>query len=228
VRRTPRSIRRPSRAYIALAAGTAATLAAGCAPPFATLQSARTVPPGRVELTPSYSAVSATYEGETNHYEDVYGVQLAVGITVESEFRFAYARVDLDPGSGVNVLGFGPKLMVVPDHVAVYIPAGFAFGDAVVAGGIDEGFDSMDTWQLQPTLLFTGRLHENVEIDPSTKFILPLSNGGDPQVALNLGFGLSSDLDLWALRPEIGFLFNPGDDGFHTSYSIAVSITPPR
>jgi len=187
------------------------------------------VPPGRVELTPSYSAVSVTSDGDTRHYENIYGVQLAVGITVESEFRFAYARVDLDPGSGVNVLGFGPKLMVVPDHVAVYIPAGFAFNDDF-GEGFYEDFGAMDTWQLQPTLLVTARLHENVEIDPSTKFILPLSNGGDAQIALNLGFGLSSDLDLWVLRPEIGFLVNPGalDDGFHSSYSIAVSFTPPR
>jgi hypothetical protein len=209
-------------ARIALAASAVAPLASGCAPPFATLQSARTVPPGHVELTPSYSAVTATYDGETEKIEDVYGLQCAVGIAPGFEFRFAYALLSLDHGSAVNVLGFGPKFAVVPDHMAVYMPAGFAFSN-----DFGEDFDSMETWELQPTLLWTGRLHQYVEINPSTKFILPLSNGSTPLVAFNLGFGLSSNLDLWAMRPEIGFLVNPAGEGYKTSYSIGLSITPP-
>ena len=207
---------------IALAASAVAPLASGCAPPFATLQSARTVPPGHVELTPSYSAVTATYDGETEKIEDVYGVQVAVGIAPDFEFRFAYALVNLDHGSTVNALGFGPKFTVVPDHMACYMLAGFAFSD-----DFGEDFGPMNTWELQPTLLWTGQLNKYFEINPSTKFILPLSNGSTPLVAFNLGFGLSSNLDLWALRPEIGLLLNPAGEGYNTSYSIGLSITPP-
>ena len=209
-------------ARIALAAGAVAPLASGCAPPFATLQSARTVPQGHVELTPSFSAVTATYDGETEKVEDVYGLQCGVGVAPGFEFRLAYADLNLVDGSAVHVLGFGPKFTVVPDHMACYMLAGFAFSD-----DFGEEFGPMNTWELQPTLLWTGRLNRYFEIDPSGKFILPLSNGSTPLVAFNLGFGVSNNLDLWALRPEIGLLVNPAGEGYYSSYSIGLSITPP-
>lgn len=199
-----------------LATGLASLPLLGCAPPFADLQNAYTLPPGRFQLTPSFSAVTSSYDGQTEHIENVYGIQVAAGLSAGAEFRLAFARVDLVEATGVNVLAFGPKF-AVPGHSALYLPVGFAFG---------EDFDSMETWQAHPTLLFTGRL-QNVEFNPSFKFLLPLSGGGDPLIAMNLGMGLSTDFDLWALRPEVGFLFDPAGDGYYTSFSFGVSITPP-
>jgi hypothetical protein len=47
--------------------------------------------------------------------------------------------------------------------------------------------------------------------------------GGFGGLAGNLGLGISTDLDQWAIRPEIGIQFYPGDEGHYRQASIALS-----
>lgn len=39
-------------------------------------------------------------------------------------------------------------------------------------------------------------------------------------MAFNLGLGLSADFNRWAIRPEYGMLFNPGEEGHFGQFSI--------
>ena len=175
-----------------------------CAPVFSELQSARLAGPGRIELTPSYSSVSASSEGETEHVQDHYGIQAAVGIASVLDFRVRYERVEVDVENskpfGVNVLGFGPKFGLVKDWLALYLPVGFAFGEDIKVS---------ETWQFHPTVLFSIPFNKYVELNTSAKALIPLQRDQDTLLAFNVGFGLSSNLDRWAIRPEIGFLYNP-------------------
>lgn len=194
-------------------------IAAGCAAPFSDFQSARIVPKGKVEVTPSFSAVTFTEDGDTEHLQDVYGAQVAFGAGEVSEVRVAFARVDfVDEDGGFNVFGFGPKWRIVRDHMAGYLPVGFAFG---------EDIEVSETWAVHPTVIFSGRLHRVVEVNPSVKVLLPLAGGAEEiRLAFNLGFGISNNLDVWALRPEIGIMVNPGEEGFLIAYSVGMSLIP--
>lgn len=200
--------------------GLLATLVAlstsACAAPFSDLQSARTLAPGESEITGSYSFVQVANDGEREKVQDNFGVQYARGLTDRTELRakYFYISPDGEDTNGVSALGIGPKFSLVEDRVALYTPIGLGFG-----GGIDVG----DTWQAQPTLLFTAPLGENAELNASTKAQFWFEELGDPNLAFNLGLGFGPDLDAWAIRPEVGVLLNPGEDGTAWSFSVGVS-----
>lgn len=201
------------------AAGVCASLLSGCAQPFSDLQSAKLVGEGRVEVTGSYSSVSFT-DGDTEKVQDNVGFHVATGVSDRADIRVRYERIELDDsdGAGVNVLGLGPKFVVGEDHSAFFIPVGFAFGGDI---------ETSETWEIHPTLLVTGVASDNVELNGSGKLLIPLSSDGrDVLLAFNVGAGLSSNLDAWALRPEVGILVNPGEDGFFHHLSLGLTVFP--
>jgi hypothetical protein len=188
-------------------------LVVACAPVFSDLQSARLVGKGRVEVTPGFSAYYFSDDSGTEHIENHAGVQLATGVQDRIDLRLRYEHA-LD--AGVNVLGFGPKLALVKDHLALSLPVGFAFGSDV---------DSGQTWQFHPTLIGTLPLGRNAEWNTSLKALVPLaSDDGDTLVAINTGFGFSSNLDRWVLRPEVGMCFDPGEQGHYTQVSVGLTV----
>jgi hypothetical protein len=195
-----------------------AALLPSCAPVFSEMQSAKLVGKGNVELTPSASAVLSSGGGETEHVQDHLGLQVATGVADKVDVRARYEHVRVEGGDGgVHVLGGGPKIALVKDKVAVYVPVGFAFGEDIEAG---------DTLQVQPTLLLTAPISSRFELNGSAKYIHPFDADSDDLVALNVGVGLSADLERWAVRPEVGILKNPGEEGSFLQFSLGVSIRP--
>ncbi len=189
----------------------AVAIAAGCAPVFSDLQSARLTGPGRVELTPSGSTLFFSDEDGTEHVENHYGVQLAAGVAERLDLRVRYERA-----SDVNVIGFGPKIGLLKDKLALAVPVGFAFGQDI---------DSDKTWEAHPTLLATWAPSRKAELTAAAKALVPLSGEDrDTLYAVNLGLGLGPDVSRWAFRPEVGFLWNPGESGHYTHLSLGVTI----
>jgi hypothetical protein len=188
-----------------------------CAPVFSDLQSAKLVGKGHVEVTASGSTVSFSGDEGTSHIQDQVGIQIATGLSGQLDLRARYEYIWVaDDGPSVHVLGFGPKFQFLKNHIAGYLPVGFAFGSDIDEVG--------DTWQIHPTLLLTANAHRNLEINGSAKYIIPLSgDGGDNLLAFNLGLGFGPDLERWAIRPELGLLFNPGEEGHFTHFSLGVS-----
>lgn len=195
---------------------TAAPLTA-CAPPFSELQSARLAGMERLELTPSYARVTASDEGESETTHSHFGLQVATGVSemVDLRGRFERVTVEDEDDFAVNVIGFGPKLALVRDRVAFYVPIGFAFG---------EDIDVSETLQIHPTLLATLPLTAtSAEVNGSAKVLVPITERDvDTTVAFNLGLGLG-DLSRWVIRPEVGFLFSPGESGHFRHISIGVT-----
>lgn len=188
-----------------------------CVAPFSDLQSARLVGPDRIEVTPSYSAVSLSVDDETEKVQNNFGVQVAMGMSDRADIRFRYERVNFDDsdGEGMNVLGLGPKFGLVTDRVAVYVPVGFAFGDDI---------ETSETIQVHPTLLLTMPLNQYLEINGSGKALIPITEREiDDLLAFNIGLGASSDMERWVVRPELGFLFNPGEEGHMRHLSIGLT-----
>jgi hypothetical protein len=204
-------------ALLALALG-----ASACAPVFSELQSAKLLDKGRVEVTPSFSHVGLSVPDEDEgHVQDELGVQLGVGLAdaVELRGRFAHVEVDGD-GPSVEVFGVGPKVRLVKDRLALYVPIGRAFADV-------EDADFGESWQVHPTLLFTGPVNRHLEVNASAKYLIPLNSGeSDNLVAFNLGLGLGRDVNTLALRPEVGLLLNPGEEGHWYHFSLGLSYRP--
>ncbi len=190
-----------------------AVLPVGCAPVFSELQSAKLVGTRHVELTPSASTVSFSDSEGSDHVQNEVGVQVATGVHERVDLRARYTRVE-----SVNVVGFGPKFGFVKDRLAIAVPVGFAFGSDV---------DSGNSLQVHPTLIATVPAARTVELNGSVKYLIPLSqDGGDKLVALNFGLGLGPER--WKIRPEVGFLINPGEEGHFTQFSLGFSFFPRR
>jgi hypothetical protein len=188
-----------------------------CAPVFSELQSARTVGKNKFEVTPSFSSVSFNDDGETEGAQNHIGLQGAYGITSRFDLRFRYEHIWLkgeEDYDGVNVLGIGPKFSLIENKVAIYAPIGRA---------IDEG--SEDTWQWQPTLLFTlPVIADKLDVNLSPKYLMTLCKECDDYFALNLGLSISQDFSKWSLRPEYGILVQPDGSGFYSHFSLGASF----
>lgn len=188
-----------------------------CAPVFSELQSARTVGKGNIEATGSYSTVSISNDGERNHAQDHFGLQLAYGISDKIDLRARYEYIWGEADVTANVFGIGPKFSIVKDRLAGYLPLGFAFG-----GSIEE---SSKTWQIQPTIIATFPVVDFLDINPSFKVLFPFAKDTETSIALNLGLGFKLS-NKFTIRPEYGILFSPGDEGSFGQFSIGMTITP--
>ena len=191
----------------------------GCVAPFSDLQSARLLGKGNIEVTPSYTSVSMSDEGTTQHVQNHYGAQIGFGLAEFMDFRLRFehisATIDTESVSA-NVLGFGPKFRLAKNWLAFYVPIGFAFGGDVENGG--------DSWQVHPTMLATLPISKFLEINPSAKVMIPFkSAAGDVAYAFNLGLAISSDVTKWAIRPEIGICTSFSGGSF-MQFSIGVSL----
>jgi hypothetical protein len=196
-----------------------AAVAADCAPVFSDLQSARVTRTGEFEVTPSASMVHFADE-DSVHIQNDYGIQVAGGVYDGIELRARYAHVITEsdgdqPGIGVHVFGFGPKLRLVKDRLALAVPFGFAFGGPVE--------DSGETWEVQPTLIGTLPITKSLDVTAAAKYIIPFTEDADNLVALNVGLGIGP-ADRFVVRPEVGFLWDPGEEGYFWHLSLGFSL----
>jgi hypothetical protein len=189
--------------------------AAACAPPFSELQSARLVGVGHHELTAGYNTVNAGYAGQTAHVQNEVSAQGALGVAANTDIRARYDHIATPDGS-FHALSAGPKFGLAKDVLSLYVPVGIGWGGEV---------ESAKTLVLNPTLLATGRFDQHAELTGSMKYYWWLHNTNEPKMfAWNLGLGLSSDLDRWALRPEIGLLRDVKDSGHNAQFSLGLTI----
>jgi hypothetical protein len=185
-----------------------------CIPPYADYQSAKLVGPGRAEITPFYSSMWFSADGETEKVQDDIGVQLATGLVDNVDVRIRYERISVNDNT-LHVVAAGPKFLLVRNRLALFTPIGTAFG---------EDIESSELWQLQPTLLFTAQAAPAIEVNASAKTLLWLDSDGETLLAFNLGLGLNPrGTDIW-FRPETGLLVNPGESGYAFHFGIGLTL----
>jgi hypothetical protein len=184
----------------------------GCAPVFSELQSAKLL--GRNHQEFAVNATRSTISNDDDPYGSDYGqteigLQFATGVSDRVDLRARYVLVE-----GVHVVGAGPKVGLLRDRLALFVPIGL-------------GLNASDSLQVHPTLLGTVPLGENAELNGSVKYLIPLSSkGGDKLFAFNVGLGLGPAG--WKVRPEFGLLRNPGESGTVAQFSLGLSLYPGR
>ena len=204
-------------------------LIVGCVPiTFSNLQSAKMTRKGKFEFTPSFS---------TSINTNSFGLQTSYGLNNKYNFRLRLERImierimtdidEFESGSSnfidmsifnfkanITHLSFGIKYQLLKNKSAIYIPISFT--------KIDN--DSEIIKQIEPTYIHTFSF-KYLEINPSIKALIPLdSNTKDYLLAYNLGFGISSNLSKWVIRPEVGILTSPLEEGGIPHMSIGLSL----
>ena len=194
----------------------------GCLPVFQQYQGARVLEPGDHEITPHFSYVSFTNDGETEHMQNQIGIRVATGATPKADLRLNYTRI-LMPNAdfGYQFVTVGPKfkLREGDDKFALFVPVDFAFGEEI---------ETSDSWALQPTILGTYKVSDDVNVNPGAMVRIPLTEGeifGDALISFNLGFGINAASGSFKLRPEAAMVFEPGESGLGWSFGLGASFS---
>lgn len=192
-------------------------LTSNCVTIFSEFQSADTLGEGNTEITPAASIVSFTNEGESEHIQTNMGVQVGYGLSDVTDLRFRFEAPsygdDLSTFGEFFAFGFGPKVQLIEDKVAAYMPLGFAFGEDV---------ETSETFEIHPSVIMTFPINETTELNPSIKLIMPFDDR-DATLALNLGLGFWNDN--MGLRPEIGIMKSlENGDGTFVHFGVGFSI----
>ena len=171
---------------------------------------------GQVELTPSFSPAFTT-AGNGGHVSNTLGLQLMAGTGARVDLGFGYARTEpvvVPNADPAHIFGFGAKISLAPDRVALLLPL------STMTGG---GSTISKSWRVDPTVVFTVPAGGTVDVNPSFGVLLPLCDlCGSTFVRLNLGVGVHAGGHI-TVRPEFGMIFHPGDT-VYWSLGAGVSI----
>lgn len=194
------------RAWVILVA----VLVAGC---FNSYQTARMLKPGTASVTGAVSHVRFTEDSDSIEVNDVM-VRYGASRVAELEVRYT----GLEDADGIMV---DTKISITPDRLAIQIPIGFT--SVVVEDGPGDTFIS-----LSPTLLWSTPAGDNAELTGSGRIVFVGTTDGEHETLLGATVGVraSSDLEAWALQPELGVLISPeeADEGMWLTLGVGVTF----
>lgn len=193
-------------------------------------EKAATLQKGNMELSGSYSSYSASGSEKTNRN---FGGRFGYGVTDKFDLKFRYERLMPTDGlKGTDVFDEGqikrvndfaiiPKFSLVPQTLSLLVPIShYGFKEEV------DGKESKGVLNsIAPQILYTTTNKKN-RTDFSVGFkadcLFNDEGGAGVLLGTTLGAGFSSDLDKWAIRPEVGALFIAG--GAFVSYGVGVQF----
>lgn len=187
---------------------------------FTDQQSGWVLAPKQFEVGGSFGSVTFNdSDGGSDHAWNVFGLNLGYGLFKNVELRVRYGYLDPEEGSGASAFSFGPKIGLWKNKLAIIVPVEFLTGQYV---------ETSQTWNIQPGLIASFPVGKRLEITPSAKALIPIHsdpyNEYDTLMAVNLGLGYFATADRsLVIRPEIGFLFKPGESGSYMQFGIGVS-----
>lgn len=192
-------------------------MATSCVIPVNTfMESARTLEQGAVEFTGSYAKYSISDEGESESLNSNFGLRVGYGLTDRFNLRVRYIRMipEGEDGGSVNYMAVSPKFSLKENVFALTTPIGAYFGEGD------------PTWFFSPRIILTHSLpNDKFDFSFSSKVDFYLEEDVDPTIGFNIGAGLSTDLNRWAIRPEVGLLFNTDSEDSAKYWAFGVGLT---
>ncbi|TNE68464.1 MAG: hypothetical protein EP344_01320 [Bacteroidetes bacterium] len=181
-------------------------------------ESARMLQKGAGELTGHYTYYTVHDDESTEGINNNFGLRLGYGIADAVDIKARYERlVPKEEGaSGINYIDLAPKVALWPGRIAGTVPVGVYFDD------------EDHEWVISPKLLFTLPANDQFEATFAAKADIFPEEGADDYLGFNLGFGISNNLNRWALRPEVGVLINPGESGSSWAWGIGFNAILPH
>lgn len=178
-------------------------LLSGCIAPInSTFESAKLLDERAIELQGNYSKY---YGGGVVNLNNNFGFGIGYGVSDKYNIKFRYERIDTKPQiellgeepniGGANYLEISNKYRVKEGKMSVSIPVG-----AYV-------FDTGETplFTLEPRIIYTFSNNDKFEFNLIPKAHIFLGDVITYTPGINLGLGFSSNLNNWAIRPELGY-----------------------
>lgn len=178
----------------------------GCiAPVNLTYESARTLGKGQVDIQGNYGRYyyAERYGGLTN---ENYGAKVGYGITDNYTLKLRYEHIAAPNQQWfTDIFGTTYPLQIQMDYLE--IESKIHFSDTRGAVGIPIAYyTNLQIFSFDPRYYFTYSNRNNTleaSIIPKVHLLFAKNIAFMPGVSL--GFGVSSNLDRWAFRPEVGW-----------------------
>lgn len=127
---------------------------------------------------------------------------------------------------GTNYYSIVPKFSLVTDKLSLLIPfSHYAFKEEV------DGKESRGTFNsIAPQFLYTITNSKNktdFSFGLKADYLFGNNGGGGVLFGTTIGAGFSSDLNKWAVRPEVGAMFTGGGSAF-LSYGVGLQFMLPK
>ncbi len=204
-----------------------ATLATACA---GTYQSARTIAPGKTQVTVGVTRIQNTSDeqGVDDEQDSGWAGDLQIRHGFAERFDFG-ARLQRMPGVGTTVswLSIDPKVELTPVGspavVSIGVPAGVMWTEE-----IDDGLDFANgTIVVIPSIYVGFDLSPNVEIVASPKLFYIKPDGADEEIEVggSLGLRFVDPARSWAVQPELAVMRIAEDNESATLLSLGVAIS---
>jgi len=178
-------------------------------------ESAKSLKKNQLEVTGSFTHYEAADDEESNLLSNYnFGFRAGYGISDQFDIKVRYeilTPIDDEVRDLINPVHFGsiePKFSFANNKFAVKLPLNIYSSD------FSDG--SNPVYSMSPTFMGTADLKQNkIETTFSATYHYFFYNDLIPIMAFNFGLGFSSNLEKWAIRPELGVLI-----GSHVFFGI--------
>ncbi|MEZ5014890.1 MAG: hypothetical protein R2794_11420 [Chitinophagales bacterium] len=172
-----------------------------CVPVNSSFDSARMLEKGELGIRGNGSDYYYNAGGNTDRSNTNYGLAIIYGLNTRWNISGRYEVIDF-PDNTTDFYHYAEiktKFSILPNTLALCLPLGVYAAE-----------EQKPVYVLSPQAMFTYPFNARCEITFSAKADLFLEKDDDIPIGLQAGLGLSSNLEKWALRPEIGYMIHPG------------------
>ena len=189
----------------------------GWMPPAASVQDARTIGKNNVRVTGYWFGLKDTGDGG-DKIANVYGGLLGIGAGERTEIQFRFDHFDfVDSDRAYDFVSVAPKFDLVEDQLALLIPFGL-YADDGLRG---------DSFQIHPGVLGTLQAGQFFEVNAAAKLMFPFDQEYLTWFNLGVGVGLSTDLDRWAILPELSYSICLNESEVDPVFSYGIALVYP-
>jgi len=187
--------------------------AIGCVPINSCFDSARMLQKNQVSVKGNYSSYIYNENNESNSSNYNYGIGLGYGISDRLNIQSRYELITFPDNSTdfYHYFDIAAKYSFITNRLAGSLPFG------VYAAQGEE-----PTFVTSPRVIASYPFDNHIELTCSAKADLFFEEDSDIPLGFTFGLGLSRDLNIWALRPEAGYMINPGGSG--TSFTFGIGL----
>lgn len=171
-------------------------------------ESAATTPVNQVRTNLSYGAYLISYKEHTDRIFNQTSLSVGFGIHEQFELKLGYSHIHYDQMDNLYLIQLTPKFCGKTDLLSFKANLGI-FIEKQDPRYSDKKYETF--YRVSPRFLITfiSTRHFDLTFAPAFDIMFGENTGNDGPIVFlgcTLGFGFSSNMDVWALRPELGLM----------------------
>lgn len=195
-------------------------------------EKAGTLGSGNAEAAASYTGYNTSAYDRSAHSHNNWGIRAGYGFSDRFDLKVRYERFTSTFLQGrrepaVHYFSLVPKLALAPRVLALSLPVSrYTYTEVIDGKSVSREVNSIAS-QLHFTYTAPGK---RVDLTGGLKADFVYGQRGvqkehDLLMSTSVGAGFSNNVDRWAVRPEVGFLYSAANATTYVSYGVGVQYT---